>query len=449
VKIRPQSVRGRIATVFAVGASLVLVTSAAFIYRDLNHELQQTINARLRAEADDVTATGLVQPPGLKDRAVFVLLLDPTGKVIDRSALGPHIGRVLTADETQRALRNEIAVDREVEGVGEPARLLARAANIGGHDVIVVVGVSIATEVRAAQRLALVLAIVSPLLIGVITAGGWLLAGAALRPVARMAQEAAAISLEESGRRLQEPPGDDEIARLGQTLNAMLARIEAAFARERAFVDDASHELRTPISILRAELELALLQPGDRDETQRVLRSALDEAERLSQLAEDLLVLARVDAGTLPVRRENVDVGVILARCADRYAGAGGVQIAVTTAGDMLVHADPARLEQVISNLLANARRHATAHVSIEARRVDDAIELVVADDGPGFPADLLPVALDRFTRGDGARNREGGGAGLGLSIIRTIVGAHGGRVEVANGPPLGGGTVRVRLPMT
>src|SRR5439155_776786 len=152
---------------------------------------------------------------------------------------------------------------------------------------------------RAQDRLALILVVVGPTLITVLAVGGWLLAHEALRPVGRMTAEADTISLAEPGRRLRQPPGDDEIARLGRTLNTMLGRMEASFAREKAFVDDASHELRTPISILRGELELALAQPGSREDTERTLRSALEEAERLGRLAEDLLVLARSTSGDL------------------------------------------------------------------------------------------------------------------------------------------------------
>src|SRR5207302_73736 len=157
------------------------------------------------------------------------------------------------------------------------------------------VGASTDAVFRGRERLALILAILSPLLGALLSAGGWLLAGAALRPVRRMSQEADAISLAQAGRRLPHPEGEDEIAQLGRTLNAMLDRIEAAFARERMFLDDASHELRTPIAVLRAELEVALLESGDREALERSLRSALEEAERLARLAEDLRVRVASD----------------------------------------------------------------------------------------------------------------------------------------------------------
>jgi two-component system, OmpR family, sensor kinase len=277
-----------------------------------------------------------------------------------------------------------------------------------------------------------------------------------------MSQEADAISLAQAGRRLAQPPGEDEIAQLGRTLNAMLDRIEASFARERMFLDDASHELRTPIAVLRAELEMALLESGDPAATERSLRSALEEADRLSHLAEDLLVLARATAGRLPLRRRPVDIRALAQGVASRSAngagrraaeaGAGrsaqGVKVEVDGATAQAV-VDPARLEQVVSNLVSNARRFARRRVRVAIRTEGDDVVVTVADDGPGFPEALLPVAFDRFTRAEASRSHEAGaGAGLGLAIVAAIVRAHGGTISAANGPPLGGAAVVVRLPL-
>jgi signal transduction histidine kinase len=269
-----------------------------------------------------------------------------------------------------------------------------------------------------------------------------------------MSQEADAISLGQVGRRLAQPPGEDEIAQLGRTLNAMLDRIEAAFARERMFLDDASHELRTPIAVLRAELEVALLESGDRESLERSLRSALEEAERLAHLAEDLLVLARTTAGRLPLRRRPVDVRALAEEATDRSANGAvgratpGVAVAVDGPAALAV-VDPARLEQVITNLVGNARRFARRRVEVRIGTQDDDVVVTVADDGPGFPEALLPVAFDRFTRAEAARSHDSGaGAGLGLAIVAAIVRAHGGTIAVRNGPPLGGATVTVRLPL-
>jgi signal transduction histidine kinase len=358
-----------------------------------------------------------------------------------------------------------VYVDRRIPhapALGRRARLLAHPTQAGGRTLVIVVGASLDAVIRGRERLALILALLSPLLGVLLSVGGWLLAGAALRPVRRMSQEADVISLAQAGRRLAQPAGEDEIAQLGRTLNAMLDRIEAAFARERMFLDDASHELRTPIAVLRAELEVALLDlsSGDpldaagRAAMERSLRSALEEAERLAHLAEDLLVLARATAGRLPLRRRPVDVRALAEEAARRgtNGAAGKAAPGVTVAVDgpaALAVVDPARLDQVITNLVGNARRFARRRVQVGINTDGEDVIVTVADDGPGFPEALLPVAFDRFTRAEAARGHDAGaGAGLGLAIVAAIVRAHGGTISAGNGPPLGGAAVVVRLPL-
>ena len=265
--------------------------------------------------------------------------------------------------------------------------------------------------------------------------------------MARMTNEAERISLSEPGRRLPLPPGRDEIAQLGRTLNDMLESIEASFARESAFVDDASHELRTPLAVLRGELELALAQPGDAAETAETLRSALEETQRLQRLADDLLVLARTARGERAEPRGNVDVRAIADVVAGRLSGvSAGPQVVVV--GD----AAPAQiagedLDRVLTNLVGNARRFARREVRIEVSHRGDTTEVTVADDGPGFPRALLPIAFDRFSRGDSARGRKAGGAGLGLAIAAALVEANGGTISAGNDGSPGGALVIVQLP--
>ncbi len=373
--------------------------------------------------------------------------------MVDSSAPAPA---ALSPAEVAEASRHDLFIDRRIPhtpALGHQARLLAHPVPAGGRTLVVVVGASLDAVVRGRERLALILALFSPLLGGLLSAGGWLLAGAALRPVRRMSQEADAISLAQAGRRLPQPEGEDEIAQLGRTLNAMLDRIEAAFARERMFLDDASHELRTPIAVLRAELEVALLESGDREALERSLRSALEEAERLARLAEDLLVLARATAGRLPLRRRPVDVRALVEQAVHRNvngsAGRSSGPVVRVDGPEARAVVDPARLDQVIANLVGNARRFARREVRVRVASDGDDVLIVVADDGPGFPDTLLPVVFDRFTRAEAARSHEAGaGAGLGLAIVAAIVRAHGGTISAANGPPLGGAAVVVRLPL-
>ncbi|HEY3240588.1 MAG TPA: ATP-binding protein [Acidimicrobiia bacterium] len=449
MRLLPASLKGRLALLFALGATLLVSATSSLVYARLDSELQRAINDGLSGRADDIGAEVRTGRVALPQEESFAQILSPAGTVIDNSTTRP-VGPVLSRAELDRALRGEVRIDQaaaSTPGLGRHARFLARPVPGPDGPVVIVVGASLDAVVRGRHALFLAFAVAGPTLIGLLAAGGWLLASAALRPVERMTEEADAISLAEPGRRLPQAGGDDEIAHLTRTLNAMLERIEASFARERAFLDDASHELRTPVSILKGELELALLHDADPAETRRALRSALEEAERLSRLAEDLLVLAREAVGRLPLHRQPSDLRELAAGAAARLGLAAGP---VTGAGapPVLAAVDPARFDQVLGNLLTNARRFARHQVRVEVDRAGGQAVVTVADDGPGFPPGLLTTAFDRFTRGDSARPRQDeGGAGLGLAIAAALVRAHGGTIAAENGPPLGGAVVRVSVP--
>jgi signal transduction histidine kinase len=297
---------------------------------------------------------------------------------------------------------------------------------------------------RALDRLLVIVLVAGPPLTGAITVTAWALAGAALRPVKQMAARADTISMSSPNERLPEPRGDDEIAQLGRTLNQMLGRIEATIAHERAFIDDASHELRTPLAVLRGELELAAQDAAGLPAVSAGLHSALEETDRLTRLAENLLMLARADAGQLQPGNAVADMLQTARSATARLHIPRHLSVSVVgTEGR--VTAEPEWLGQIATNLLTNAIRHATSEVRIEVNATPGSVELLVADDGPGFPRDLLPVAFDRFIRADSARGR--GGTGLGLAIVSSLVASLGGEVSAANGAPLGGATVRVVLP--
>jgi signal transduction histidine kinase len=260
-----------------------------------------------------------------------------------------------------------------------------------------------------------------------------------------MRRRASAVSATAPGR-LPVPPSRDEISRLATTLNEMLERLETSFEHERRFVADASHELRTPLALLRTEIEVTLRRPRSAAELETTLRSAAEETERLSRLAEDLLLIARADSGSLPIRREPVAAEDVLARVAARYAGAGsqaGRSVVAEETG-VVLEADPDRLVQALGNLVDNALAHGAGSVTLFAYERGDAVELHVADDGKGFPDEFLPRAFDRFSRADEARGR--GGTGLGLSIVDLIATAHGGSAGASNRSG-GGADVWVSLP--
>ncbi len=289
-----------------------------------------------------------------------------------------------------------------------------------------------------ASLLALML-VLGPLALLLAGLAGYRLAGAALRPVESMRREAAEISAETSGRRLPVPEAQDEVRRLGETLNEMLERLDEGLLRERRFVADAGHELRTPLSLLLTELELALRRPRSEEELQAAIRSATEEVERLIRLAEALLVLDRSGEGTL--RRDEIDAHELLAAVARRFAARAEVEgRSLEVAASGRFDGDRDRLEQALGGLVDNALTHGLGTVRLEAERKDDKIVLRVSDEGPGFPDDFVARAFERLSRADEARTS--GGAGLGLAIVKAVAEAHGGRAEA------GGATVTIVVPL-
>jgi signal transduction histidine kinase len=279
------------------------------------------------------------------------------------------------------------------------------------------------------------------------SSAGFLLIGAALRPVEKMRRRAAEISASDLDSRLPPTGGNDALGRLGETLNEMLQRIQFAVGRERTFVSDASHELRTPLAMVRAELELIARERPAGPALQSAVRSAIEETDRLSRLADDLLLLARADDGQSALRTHTVRVAALLA-AAERRARRGGlpngVEIAVEDPGDAAVSADRDRIAQALDNMVGNALRYARRRVELSAHAANGLVELHVRDDGEGFPPDFLPHAWDRFARADDGRTDEG--VGLGLAIIRTIAELHHGETGAVN-RSAGGADVWIALP--
>ncbi len=284
-------------------------------------------------------------------------------------------------------------------------------------------------------------AVGSPVAVLVASVLGYVLAGVALRPVEAMRARAAEVSLAAGDERLPLPAARDEIRRLGETLNGMLDRLSRSFERERRFVADASHELRTPVAVLKTELE-GVLRAGDHaPEVRAALVAAVEECDHLAQLADDLLVIARSSEGRLPVRPEPIAVGALLEGVRDRFedrARERGRGIRIVGGAEEVV-GDPLRLRQALGNLVDNALRHGAGEVTLAARAVGGGVVLEVSDEGPGFAEDIAGRAFERFTRGDAARTR--GGTGLGLAIVRAIAEAHGGTASIE------GASVRLWLP--
>jgi two-component system OmpR family sensor kinase len=310
---------------------------------------------------------------------------------------------------------------------------------VGGR--FVVVGAILSDRQEALDRLLVLFTIGGPVALILTAAAGWTLAGSALRPVERMRREAAAISVSGLERRLPVPDTGDELARLATTMNEMLERLQESLGRERRFVDDAAHELRTPLGILKAELDLSLSRERSPQEMEETIRRASEEANRLARLAQDLLVLSRSRGGQIPVHREEVDLREVLEdACRDQRerARAAGVELAVRAPEDR-VRLDRARLRQAVENLVDNSLRHVSPGGTIDViAAVDDAgVSISVRDSGPGFPPAFIAHAFEPFARSAAA---DPDGAGLGLAIVRAVAEAHGGSATAEN--TTGGGAV-------
>jgi two-component system OmpR family sensor kinase len=432
-------IRVRLTLAFSAVMAVVLCATGVFVYLRLDSELDQVLNEGLRAQADRLTSlvrqsdSALSSGQRLSDRDdSFAQILDTEGNIVDAS---PQTRRrpLLDPSEAARASRGTIFIDRDRQpGADEPVRLLATPVTVRGERLLVVAGASNEGDEAVAKLLTQLLFGGSVALL-LASLAGYALAAAALRPVESMRSQAASISVSRPGQRLSVPEPQDEISRLGKTLNAMLDRLEAAIARERRFVADASHELRTPLSLMKAELELALRRPRSAEELADALRSAAEETERLVQLAESLLVLARADQGQLAVRLGPHRVDEILGDVARRFsprAEQRGRLIEHEAPADLQITADRLHVERALGNLVDNALRHGSGDVRLSASNVNGRVELHVTDEGRGFPPAYLDRAFERFSSADEAHSA---GTGLGLAIVDVIARAHGGFAGAAN----------------
>jgi signal transduction histidine kinase len=293
---------------------------------------------------------------------------------------------------------------------------------------------------RTVESVTRVLVVGVPLLVGLVAALTWWLTGRALRPVEAIRAEAAAITGSTIHRRVPEPDTDDEVGRLAHTMNSMLDRLEEASLRQRRFVSDASHELRSPVASIRAQLEVALRRTDP--DWRAVAETVLDEDRRLDEAVAELLELARAEEGAA-AEPTDVDLDeIVLEETGRTYR----VPIDTHRVSAGRVRGSGGQLARAVRNLLDNACRHARAHVAVALESQDGEVVLSVDDDGPGIPEDEREKVFDRFTRLDEARARDAGGVGLGLPLVRAIVERHSGTVSVDDAP-IGGARFVVRLP--
>ncbi|WP_380172509.1 sensor histidine kinase [Kineococcus sp. DHX-1] len=447
-------VRSTVAAVLV--QALVVLAAGGLLLLLLRDDLRQSLEASNLATAQSVQALAQVDREDLQAaidaaarRRAAVQLLDADGNVVASSAdlrgaaplLDPATVPTGTDHEKVRLPFDDDAY-----------LVTSLSGHVDGERSTVFVAQSLGTGEDTLHAAAAGLAVAGPLLLLAVGFATYVFVGRALRPVTRIRRTVEGISHRDLSERVPRPPGQDEVARLATTMNAMLDRLEGGEAVRRQFVSDASHELRSPVATLRAAADIALTQP-ERADPADLARLVRGEAQRLDRLVSDLLLLARLDergrAGTLAEpEREEVDLDDLVTDEHRRLRG--------TTGLDVALHREPARvlgdasaLARVLRNLVDNAVRHARSSVAVELRRNGSQAVLVVTNDGAPVPVADRERIFDRFVRLDESRTRDAGGSGLGLAVVRDVVTAHGGTVRVED--PEGGApgtSFRVELPL-
>lgn len=464
------SVRFRLAFWYIVTLAVILTASGVYWYWTLSRNLLGHVDDKLLMVANDVISFHLVESQGTtQDQACqkletfirehnwseFVQFVDEYGDIVCHTsnlldARLPISAAALRAARRQKPLFETVRFDTD-----RTLRLLTFPLDVDDHDRDVVqVAEDLGPLFKTLRMHRWQLSIYSPLLLLVLSVGGWFVTGRALSPVRRITSAVQRIRAESLSERLPVNQCRDEISELQETFNSMLQRLEEAFTKVRQFTADASHELRTPLAILRGETEVALRWAKNPEELRATLESNLEEIDRMSRIIEDLLALAKSEAGEIPLALTDVNLSDLLQ---DLYlqgktlSEPKGIEFALHMEVNREIHlrGDQLQLHRMLLNLVSNAVKYTPdgGRVAIHLASDDHFARIRVVDTGFGIAAEHLPYLFDRFYRIDEARNRDIGGSGLGLSIVKWIVEAHGGQVDVASEPNRGS-TFTVSLPL-
>ncbi len=443
-RAEPGTVRARVTAVAGLALTAAVVLGLVVMYRLQLNSANSTIQGQLHTYATQIEQSAA---RGTFPRPLPASILDPQAQA---QVLAPD-GTVLAAT---RNLAGQPALYTLAPGSTTPVRTQAgdrilpndltvypEHATVGGRPVTIITTTRTYLQSQIKQTFAWLLAIGVPVLLVLACGTVWLVTGHALRPVEQIRAAVTAITSADLSQRVPEPGTDDEISRLARTMNDMLARLDDAAARQRRFVADASHELRSPLTAIRTGLEVGLAHP-DRAPWPQIAGRAVRQSQRLEQLIAGLLVLAKADAHELAARRQPVDLAALLA---DLRAAtpAPGISIDLAVPPGTTTTGNPEDLSRMFRNLLDNAVRYARHRVLITVRITGaarpDGVVVEIADDGPGIPAEERERVFGRFVRLDASREQASGSAGLGLAIAREIATAHGATIVLTEAP--GGGT--------
>jgi len=445
---RRRSLRARLTAAATVVIAVSMIGLSVLLVLRLRASLIAGIDGAARQRAQDVAAAVTASNPspllGSDEGEAAIQVIAANGNVTASSANIEGEPRLFTFPASGP---NSDAKARSVHGlpVGDNGtyRVVAVTASGQGAAPTVYVALPTAEAQRTAAELTGALTVGLPLAVLLLGGIGWLVVGSALQPVEALRRQAAEITATGLHRRLEVPAAHDELGRLAETLNDMLARLEQSTARQRQFVADAAHELRSPIAALLAQLEVAAQHPG-RTDWSAAVPELLTDTTRVSRLVDDLLRLARLDARPR-LGRKPVDLDELVFAEVRRVRNRTALRIDETAVSAARVDGDPDALARVVQNLLDNALKHAQSQVRISLSTTGGTAKLVVADDGPGIPEADRQRIFERFTRLDDARSRDAGGFGLGLAIVRDVVRIQGGEVQVDDDIP--GARFTVKLP--
>lgn len=453
-----QSLRLRLTLWYVVLLAIILIAFSGVLYARLNTNLRDNLDDALRNRADLLIGT-VTNENGR-------LALDPGRLPVDRNQ-GEHFTRlydgagVLASNDTAgldavpslpsdvAAAERGVVTTRSITAGDTHLRVLTMP--LPSHVGVLQIGLSEDDIRDTIATLFAILATLLPIMLLVASGGGLFLAGRALAPVDRMIHAAHAIEATGLHERLPEPPTRDEIGRLARTLNALIGRLEAAFARQRQFTADAAHELRTPLTIMRGELDVTLRRVRTPHEYQATLAEVREQVVYLQQLTADLLLLAR-DDGTAPLPDDTLDLALVAKPVCEQLlplAAARAQTFTVVAPDPVIVHGVEGDLERLIRNLVENAIRYTREHgtIIVTVRATGSSARVTVADTGVGIDGEALPHLFDRFYRADSGRNRAAGGTGLGLAIAQSIARRHKGAITVES--VVGeGSTFAVTLPL-
>lgn len=453
-RTRPRgSVRLRATAAAVVVVGLALGIAAVVLVQATRTQLTDQVRTAAELRATDVA--NALEAGTAPERLAFdddddlVQVVSAEGEVVASSSnVSSRVAIADLDDDASKIITYTPEDEDDEEDPEDPARYLVVAVDADGErgGATVLLGREYEPTTESTQFLTRALAVGLPLVLLVVAITIWKLVGRALSPVEAMRAEVDEISASELHRRVPDPAGSDEIARLATTMNKMLDRLEVSAVAQRRFVADASHELRSPVAIIRQHAEVALTHP-DRTTTEELAQTVLAEDLRVQHLVEDLLLLARAAESGAHDAHRAVDLDDVVFEEAARIRAISGLRVDLGAVSAGRVLGDPGRLRRVVRNLVDNAMRHAETRIAFSLINVGDDVVLAVSDDGAGVGDEDRARVFERFIRLDEARARDDGGSGLGLAIVADIVARHGGHVAVSADQALGGARFEVRLP--